>query len=102
MNDHYPYTPKPASLKRWQPLIHHKKPEVRFITILLPVIETIYQSLNQTLKTLHDLNPKLSSARLANHLRQDTVRLFLPMIIKCCVIEMHKLRISEDLKGKNF
>jgi|GEM_PF-6087064 len=99
MSHQYPYSEKPASLKRWQPLIDHKKPEVRFITVLLPVFESIYQSLNQTLKTLPRLHSKLTSARLANHLRQDLVNLLLPMIIKCCVIEMHKLRIHEALKG---
>ena len=99
MSNPYPYRQKSASLKRWQPLIHHKKPEARFITVLLPIVESIYQSLNQTLKTLPNLNPKLTSARLANHLRQDLVNLLLPMIIKCCVIEMHKLRINEELKG---
>ena len=78
----YPYSQKPASLKRWQPLIDHKKPEVRYITVVLPVVESIYQSLNQTLKTLPRLHSKLTSARLTNHLRQDLVNMLLPMIIK--------------------
>ena len=101
MSNQYPYSQKPASLKRWQPLIHHKKPEARFLTVLLPVVEPIYQSLDKTLKTLPNLNPKLTSARLANHLRQDLINLLLPMIIKCCVIEMHKLRINKTLKGNS-
>ena len=100
MYKHYPYCAKPANLKRWQPLIHHKKPEARFMTVLLPVIESIYQSLRQTLRVCPLLSTKLSDAMLASHLRQDTVNVFLPMIIKCCVIEMHKLRINQSLKGE--
>ncbi len=95
----YPHLTRAAQLKRWQPLVHHKKADVRFLTILIPIIETLYQSLRESLKTMPNLRSRLSDARLANHLRQDVIQLFLPMITKCCVIEMHKQKINKALNG---
>ncbi len=99
MKYQYLYEEKAAQLKRWQPLIHHKKPDVRFLTVLLPIVESIYQTLHKSLKTMPVLASKFTDARLQSFLREDAIKLFLPMISKCLVIEMHKQRIQEALSG---
>jgi type 2 lantibiotic biosynthesis protein LanM len=100
MENRYPHQTKAAQLKRWQPLIHHKNADARFLTILLPILESTYQTLRQSIHAMTTLASRFSDARLANHLRQDAIQLFLPMISKCCVIEMHKQRIGEALSGE--
>ncbi|MDF1758472.1 MAG: type 2 lanthipeptide synthetase LanM [Legionellaceae bacterium] len=94
------YNSESSQLKRWQPLVHHKKADVRFLSILLPILEHIFEKLRHSIHNMPNLSTKFSDAQLASHLRSDAIQIFLPMITKCCVIEMHKQRITGALSGE--
>ena len=87
------------SLKRWQSLVNHKRADVRFLTLLIPELESFYQEFRQIIVDNPKLRSCISDAVLAAHIRQDAIAIFLPMITKCCVIDMHTRKFNNTLNG---
>ncbi|MFI0434268.1 MAG: type 2 lanthipeptide synthetase LanM family protein [Parachlamydiaceae bacterium] len=91
---------KHSEKKRWKQLLTHRKSEVRFLALLIPLLESLYQSLKAHIRCRDQLRDRMSDSCLIRFLQADAISIFLPMIMKCAVVELHKLRLTHALEGE--
>lgn len=84
---------------RWNSLFKNKNPTASFLFLINQQLEAIYIALGNQIQTLTSLSGVISRARLWSLLKKDFIKLFLPMITKCCLVELHYCRLDGLLKG---
>ncbi len=89
----------PYELPRWFCLKKSKEICNRFIFLLSPILETIYQTIQKKINSSELITNITREFDLERWMRVDLAKIFTPMISRACVIELHYAKKKIKLLG---
>lgn len=88
------------ALERWQYLKTADAVEHRFVVMLSPVLEYLYQAILKHIQTLPVVSVLFDEFDLLAWLRQDLCHLFSPMLSRSCAVEIYYAKEAGQLQGE--